>query len=1416
VSKIIKVTSAYSTGSSTRSPPIPAEYQADDYAYIFVNSWVSSRTWTETTSLGYTRIAQVSTSRGSSALFRKKLTGSESTPTFTMSGAANDVGYNLYLIRGLDTTVANVEIDIITANDGSDDVDMPQLDCTGETNSLLVYFITGKQETRKWMFDSRVRQETFDDSDGGAEDAVISSAWTIQQQASAATPAFRAINSEGADSYTIICVALKNDGNNDIPGIVSPESENVTMICPLFFSGSGGGGAFYGGDTVYSSGRLIDPTPVVSNLDDPSTGTATVFQAQNQLGDTGFLQSNSPNPGYATFNTPNLAQWDVPNIMAYKIGPGASETLDLSNSIISVLLKSDNRTQDTFADDGGIWFIPMSGDMTNGAGASYRLATRDSAINPVSGVAPYLMSTASGNYQEHLGGSATAIDFTAITHIAVSARAPGPNKTSFGNAVVLGVLPLTGGSSTYPLSFEDAADHTKKCGTFTVQNQLGQSTSQFYISQDVKIGDGSNTTYWVATGQSGEHPSSYDEDSLFIHPNIPEGAFNIELHASSTCHFDFSNQAFPGGDFHEFKVNSGTALDGSGVFYDFTAIFLFRRNVTLNNIGKTYEKGTISTCKELIKNRADLSSGWIISNCVDTYAVTVASEDELNELRNCTFVNNDYSVRITGNHGGDTWTFTGATVSGGTGSYDIRYEGTGTLTIEADVGSGWSQVRAEATTGTLTISVPTTTFTLNSSESGSDLKIFDTNTQTIESSATGTTVNTTATGTYDWTVQKAGFIPQRGTSVALSTSNVTVDVTLVPDPVYTASHGLTRVTDYDYDESTRILTIVANQEGRDLYSALIDDFISETDFRNCPFPLSAVGPDRIDFNAIGTFNSATTVGATIDSGDIQFWKGAGMEWEHDTTGNPTKKFYSIKSANTLQSGSVVGYTQTNAGTPVESTLVSDKVNEVIQYFEDTNGDGTPDYNYTSHLLFKGFKTGYYQARWDVVNDGGASTLESYEYTINLLQDAIAGTTGDQTITITTLTDHTSSPLVVGTKNFDFELVDPGTNTAENLLAQYNYDIFTAVDTSISGTIYTSYTAFDLPDLIIEAGEDYETEAGYFEQDGLVTDRSGVYLSRSSADHPDILRFQSNDLSYYTPAVLLQTTITNLLTDDTDRRLQIYNVTAASEIYNDVPSATYSDTYTEGSDYTTGDQVRIRWAQANGTTNFKSFSTIVTATASGWSLDASNFIEENTVYATLGIDGSAVTGHTADHADDEVDLTAAANFSGENTQAWLLYILTTSQGIDDFWGGYTIRTGEILIHNATVNMYMDNTTATNIRETANIKIHRDDEAYPVKGGGVTSGGGGIDLRYKDPVYTVATGSAVTEQDKEDIKDKVFAEVIENSETFKDQVKLMRSEAAGKVSVSGTTVNFRDAADTKNRISATVDSNGQRTAITTDTT
>ena len=99
-------------------------------------------------------------------------------------------------------------------------------------------------------------------------------------------------------------------------------------------------------------------------------------------------------------------------------------------------------------------------------------------------------------------------------------------------------------------------------------------------------------------------------------------------------------------------------------------------------------------------------------------------------------------------------------------------------------------------------------------------------------------------------------------------------------------------------------------------------------------------------------------------------------------------------------------------------------------------------------------------------------------------------------------------------------------------------------------------------------------------------------------------------------------------------------------------------------------------------------------------------------------------------------------------------------------------------------------------------------------GVGANAEALSLTTNSATVTSTGATTLTPQDITNIVDAIFARVIENGETFAQQMKLIRAEAAGKLSVSGDTVSIRDAADSKDRIVATVDSNGQRTSITTD--
>jgi len=83
--------------------------------------------------------------------------------------------------------------------------------------------------------------------------------------------------------------------------------------------------------------------------------------------------------------------------------------------------------------------------------------------------------------------------------------------------------------------------------------------------------------------------------------------------------------------------------------------------------------------------------------------------------------------------------------------------------------------------------------------------------------------------------------------------------------------------------------------------------------------------------------------------------------------------------------------------------------------------------------------------------------------------------------------------------------------------------------------------------------------------------------------------------------------------------------------------------------------------------------------------------------------------------------------------------------------------------------------------------------------------------------VATGSGVTQQDKDDIEAQIFAHVQEGSETFEMAMRLIRADAAGRIiqQADGSYV-IQDAADSKARVTGDDAANGGRDISAVDGT
>ena len=193
------------------------------------------------------------------------------------------------------------------------------------------------------------------------------------------------------------------------------------------------------------------------------------------------------------------------------------------------------------------------------------------------------------------------------------------------------------------------------------------------------------------------------------------------------------------------------------------------------------------------------------------------------------------------------------------------------------------------------------------------------------------------------------------------------------------------------------------------------------------------------------------------------------------------------------------------------------------------------------------------------------------------------------------------------------------------------------------------------------------------------------------------------------------------------RVRLFNSTDNVEMFNGVlASAGFSETFA----YTGNKNITLTATYANGVTAKLGLSASSIFTATGATFLDSQV--DDAVYNGYGIDGSTVTGFAADYIEDDVNLTVGGNFTASNLYAWWVHNLTTESGIREFFGGITaLDAANLRINVGTVNIYLDNITASFVYQSDTIRLFRSDGIYPART--VTTGGGGIQVNWNANVY-----------------------------------------------------------------------------------
>ena len=349
-----------------------------------------------------------------------------------------------------------------------------------------------------------------------------------------------------------------------------------------------------------------------------------------------------------------------------------------------------------------------------------------------------------------------------------------------------------------------------------------------------------------------------------------------------------------------------------------------------------------------------------------------------------------------------------------------------------------------------------------------------------------------------------------------------------------------------------------------------------------------------------------------------------------------------------------------------------------------------------------------------------------------------------------------------------------------------------------------------------AASDWQAATAYAAGD-VVLRTSGVGSENTAGLY---MRCTSGGTSHATTEPTWDTTVGNTTTDNT-----VTWTTYAVLYYDADPAGTsLTDTYIDGEEFLAGETIEIRFAEEYPGVTFKTYSTSVVATADGFSALVNETADD--VYATYALSGAAYEAtFSPNYVSSYIVLDANTDFSGKSAYAYYCYLLTTSSGMYRFWGGLTgIDAGNIRNNVGTISLYFDE-SAGFVKQTDDVRIFRSDGLRPALD--PTTGGSGIEINWRTPVNVVSTGgSALTASESAQlmalpsatsIAAAVWASVVSGSTTA---VQMMRGFAAmllGKVSGAGTGAEtFRDIADTKDVATFTVDSSGNRTAVTRDLT
>ena len=612
--------------------------------------------------------------------------------------------------------------------------------------------------------------------------------------------------------------------------------------------------------------------------------------------------------------------------------------------------------------------------------------------------------------------------------------------------------------------------------------------------------------------------------------------------------------------------------------------------------------------------------------------------------------------------------------------------------------------------------------------------IFETGTQTeitsVETSGTSFDWNPiySVDQIVDYTIYHEGYSYIRATAVLCSDTIKTIGIQQSVDRPYVASTGLTYGTSltvghFFYDRVTKKFSIKTDTSIQNFYAAMKEAFRDELSLRNTQFSIFPNGQSSFSFEDGISFNN---------DDDIRHFHSDGFRFV-DSLG--IRSIFSAVTSGDGMDGLQAEYIQTDGDTAVKKTYTTGAIRQCFHTYQRASTSTTIIFDYRSFLVIKCQANGYESVEVNVNYTYGE--LADEHYIISLAPKRLDMVIGDPGISDVEIIDHGASPVTWnvgnGDKEYSITIIDSGVNSAEDIHRWINYHC--SLDAEFQGK-----EPFQWHDMIEGGSSGNHTTIRHNVYGDIGAALKGVRVLRGSDPHPDFPQFQADDGTYGIQPIVNNCSITDI---ENNSRVRIYNVTKATEVFNGiVTGGSYTDIYSEGGAYSTGDSINIRVTYQNGLHAKLEWSTNIQASSSGWGVSVNQ--QDDVYYNLFALDGSTITKFTADYTNDEVDLVVSGGFTLTEIYAWWVYNNTTAQGIAEFFGGLSAEdAGNFVINNSVVSIFLDNTTNTDIQGTDNRRLRRTDGQMPVRV--PTSGGGAVYIEWRNKVIPFASGSSMTTEE-----------------------------------------------------------------------